>query len=190
MSSQGRRLDPQFAPNATPSAEYFSKILYPYKKIISVLPFFFFALESLVAVVCRKVYADSDWMLKMMFAQLLAVNSTLAGVLHFHPPLYQFYTSMIFLPFQDFWLYATGIVFIVGGLMVAFTKTLQLGAWILVLTFILVFPGNIACVVSPFPRNIVCGGSLFGAILRLPFQITFILWALWMTSGYPSRPRF
>lgn len=190
MSTHGPRFDPQFAPDAEPSADYFRRILFRYRKIINVLPFFCFALESLVAVACSRVYADSDWMLKMMFAQLLAVNSTLAGMLHFYPPMYKFYTSMIFLPFQDFWLYATGFCFIVGGLMVAFTRTLRLGAWILIAILILVFPGNVACVVSPFPRKIVFGGSVTGALLRLPFQITFILWALWMTSGLPQKPVF
>lgn len=157
-------------------------ILLPYRHFIAAFPFLFFAFESLLAVAFSAVYANSDWMLKMMFAQLLAVNATLAGLLHFFPPLYHFYTSMIFVPFQDFWLYSSGIALVAGGLLVAFSATQVIGAWILVAVLIIIFPGSIACVFWRYPRNQVCGGSLLGAILRLPFQFSFIAWAYWFTS--------
>lgn len=175
-------LSPEFAPGPTPWAKKILKVLSPYKQVIGSLPFLFFALESLLALLCSAVYADSDWMLKMMFAQLLAVNTTLAGLLHFFPPLHQFYTSMIFLPWPQFWLYFSGLALITGGLCVAFSHTQVLGAWLLIAVLIIMFPGNIACVVSTYPRNQVCGGSLLGALLRLPFQFLFMAWAWWFTS--------
>lgn len=185
MSRRGvprKRLSPEFSPGVNPSAQALLNLLSPYKHVIGMLPFFFFAFESLLALLCRTLYADSDWMVKMMFAQLLAVNTTFAGLLHFFPPLYHFYASMIFLPWPHVWLYMSGLMLITGGLCVAFMRTQILGAWLLVSTLVLVFPGNIACVVSPRPRNQVCGGSLVGALMRLPFQFTFIAWAWWFTS--------
>lgn len=163
-------------------------MLAPHKQLIGMFPFLFFAIESLLAVAFSSLYSDSDWMLKMLFAQLLAVNTTLSGMLHFFPPLYQFYTSMIFLPFQDFWLYSSGLALIIGGLFVAFAKTQVIGAWLLVFVFTLIFPGNIVCVFSRYPRNQVCGGSVIGAILRLPFQFSFIVWAYWFTSPPLASP--
>lgn len=158
------------------------RLLSSYGDLIGAFPFLFFALESVLAVISSLVYEDSDWLLKMMFAQLLAVNMMLAGMLHFVPQLYPFYRSMIFLPFPKFWLYSSGVAMTVGGLCVAFVKTQVIGAWLLIGVLVIVFPGNVACVVSPYPRYHVCGGSLLGAVLRLPFQFFFIAWAYWFTT--------
>lgn len=180
------RLLPELAPGLNPSSDYLYSLLEPFRPIIGFSLFLFFALESIVAWLSAQLYGDADPLLKLMFAQLLAVNATLGGLLHFHAPLYDFYTSMIFVPFKKFWLYATGWMLIAGGLMVAFTKTQTIGAQLLVFTFILIFPGNLACVFSRHARNKVCAGSLGGAILRLPFQFLFIAWAWWLTK--PTTP--
>lgn len=187
---RARRLTPEFAPGQTASSRFLVKAFAPYKFLIGTFPFLFFAGESLVAIVCLQLYGNSDPLLKVMFAQLLAVNATFTGLLHFYPPLYQFYTSMIFVPFQNFWLYFSGITFTISGLMIAYSETQVYGAWLLIFILILVFPGNIACVVHPYPRNQVCAGSMVGAILRLPFQFTFLIWAWWLTSGPATFPSF
>lgn len=151
--------------------------------MINPLPFLFFVTESLVAVGCYHHYGDTDSMLKFMLGQLLAVNTTMAGLLHFFPPMYEFYTSMIFLPMKDFWLYSTGVALMASGIGTLFTKTQVYAAWCLVAIFIVMLPGNIACVFMERPRKIVCGGSKIAAVARLPFQIPFIIWALWFTSA-------
>lgn len=183
MSARGARLSPEFAPGEKPSTDVFIRILKPYKPVISIVPFLFLAVESLLAFVARSLYADSDWLVKMMLGQLLAINCTFAGLLHFYPPFKRFYTSMIFLPYKELWLYGSGAALATGGLLVAFTRTQVMGAWVLVATFIIIFPGNVACVFMAEPRKVVCGGSTIGAILRLPFQLLFIYWAHWFTTA-------
>lgn len=175
-------MTPELAPGEAGSADLFVKILLPYKDAITPLPFLFFVTESLLAVACYYIYADSDWMLKFMLGQLLAINTTMAGLLHFFPPMYNFYTSMIFLPLKDFWLYATGLALIAGGVGITFAKTQVYAAWCLVAVLIIMFPGNLACVFMEHPRNVVAGGSMVKALVRLPLQIPFIAWAFWFTS--------
>lgn len=179
---QSQRHPLELAPGASPSAIYFVKKLMPYRSLIQTLPFFFFAFESLLAVLTKYWYQDTDFMLKLGFGQLLAINCTLAGILHFHPPMRPFYLSMIFLPFKNFWLYSTGIALILGGIGVVFSRTQIISAWCLVTVFIVMFPGNIACVLMEHPRKQVFGGSHIAAILRLPFQFSFIAWAFWFTT--------
>lgn len=176
------RLSPELAPGMIPSSQYFAKRLAPYREIASLLPFLMFSLEGLVALICSHIYQDTDWLLKFSFSQLLAVNTVFAGILHFYKPLYEFYTSMIFVPFKDFWLYSTGIVLILGGLGLVLASTQVLAAYALVAVLLVMFPGNIACVFLEKPRRLVCNGSLIGAILRLPVQFVFIGWALWFTT--------
>lgn len=188
MSAHGTRLSPEFAPGDKASSKWLVRGLKPYKPIISTFPFLFLGVESLLAFVGRSLYADSDWLIKMMLGQLLAINCTFSGLLHFYPPFKRFYTSMIFLPYEDLWLYGSGLALSTGGLLVAFSSTQVIGAWILVVTFIIIFPGNVACVFMPTPRKLVCGGSTLGAILRLPFQLLFIYWAHWFTTA-PIPPR-
>lgn len=187
MSAHGVRLSPELAPGQKPSTDVFIRILKPYKPVISALPLLFLGVESLLAFVGRSLYGDSDRLVKMMLGQLLAINCTFSGLLHFHPPFKRFYISMIFLPYKELWLYASGVALATGGLLVAFTRTQVTGAWILVATFIIIFPGNVACVFMPGPRELVCGGSTIGAILRLPFQLLFIYWAHWFTTA-PVEP--
>lgn len=180
--SHGKRLTPELAPGEPGSADLFVNMLSPYKAAITPLPFLLFVTESLIATTCFYMYRDSDRMLKFMLGQLLAINSTMAGLLHFFPPMYDFYTSMIFLPMKDFWLYSTGLALIGGGVGVTFAKTQVYAAWCLVVILILMFPGNLACVFMEHPRKVVFGGSMTAALLRLPLQIPFIIWAYWFTS--------
>lgn len=183
MSTSGKRLTPEFAPGEKPSPTWIINSLKPYKPIISAVPFLLLAVESLLAFIARSLYGDTDWLIKLMLCQLLAVNCTFSGLLHFYRPFKSFYTSMIFLPYKEVWLYSSGLALSAGGLLVAFTRTQVIGAWTLVATFVIIFPGNVACVFMPTPRKLVCGGSTIGAILRLPFQFLFIYWAHWFTTA-------
>ncbi|PXF44902.1 hypothetical protein BWQ96_05392 [Gracilariopsis chorda] len=187
MSS--KHFSPEFAPGMSPSSQYFVKRLAPCKDVASLLPFLMFSLEGLVAVICSYIYQDTDWLLKFTFSQLLAINTVFAGILHFYKPLYEFYTSMIFVPFKDFWLYSTGFVLMFGGFGLVFANTQVLAAYALAGVLIVMFPGNIACVFLEKPRKLVCNDSLIGAVLRLPMQLVFIRWALWFTTP-PLPPPF
>lgn len=158
-------------------------VLKPYKSVIGGLPFVLFVTEALLATVCCFIYKHTDPFLIVMFSQLLAVNFVLAGLLHFYKPMYEFYTSMIFLPFKDFWLYLSGVTFFLGGAGVAISSTRSAAAKLLVCSLIGVFPGNVACVFMEHPRKVVFGGSMKPALARLPFQIPMIIWAWWMVGA-------
>lgn len=185
--SNARRPTLEFAPGQSPSIEYFVNKLQPHKPVIIILPFCLFVLESLLANYSYFTYGHSDPFLKLIFVQLLAVNSVLAGLLHFFPPMYRVYTSMIFLPFKAFWLYATGVVLLLAGLGVVFDATQVVAAKCLVAILICMFPANIACVFMEHSKQIVFGGSTFKALLRLPMQLPLISWAWWFTTS-PSQP--
>lgn len=150
-------------------------------RTISLLPFILFVTEALIASICSYVYGDSNGPLKFLFACLLAGNAVTAGMLHFSKSMHKFYTSMIFVPFKTFWLFATGAVLVFAGIGLLWAKTQVIAARALVGVFIIMFPGNIACVFCERPRRIVCGGSMTTAILRLPVQFLFIAWANWYT---------
>lgn len=164
--------------NDPQSALFFS----PYNQPIIALPFFFFSLESLLAIYCFRVHGDSDWMLKMMFSQLLAINSVHTGLTHLFSPFLKFYKSMIFLPYPKLWLHSTGFIFILSGLAVAFSKTQVIGAFVLCATFLFFLPFYLYTLISAHPRNEIFQGSFIRAFIRLLFQFVFVVWAWWFTS--------
>lgn len=147
-----------------------------------IIPFALFVLESCLATFCYFTYSNSDPFLKLLLGQLLAVNVTLAGLLHFFPPLFDFYASMIFLPFKKFWLYLTGFALIFSGIGICFQITQVVAAKCLTLTLIAMFPGNVFCVFNPRAKQLVFGGSTTKALIRLPFQVPFVIWAWWYVT--------
>lgn len=202
ITPQDKRLSPAFAPGELRLMQiddlpYYraaiTRLLMPIADIVRALPPVFFFLESVMAAAAYKAYGDSDGLLKFLFNQLLAVNMTCAGLMHFAKPLLSFYSSMVpsFLPFgKKFWIFSTGIALVFGGLGVMFPPTQQAAAWLLVTTLVVMFPGNVACVFMEHPRKVVCGGSLVASLVRLPFQATLIMWAFWFTSDPVPLPAF
>lgn len=186
--SRGKRLTPEFRPDELATADDIAQWLVPMKPKIGPVLFLLFVTEAILATICCKVYADTDWLLKFIFTQLLSINVTLCGLLHFFPPMFEFYTSMIFLPFKSFWLYTSGLGLLSAGIGLIFDKTQVYSAWGLVALFILMLPGNLTCVFQERPRRLVSGGSLPMAIIRLPMQYLFIQWALWFTTPPLVRP--
>jgi uncharacterized membrane protein len=116
------------------------------------------------------------------FRVLLAVSFVLSGAAHFYAPLYAFYESMVFLPFKGFWIYSTGVAMIGSGLSLLYEPTRIAAAEAIMAILVVVFPGNVACVVMKKPRKVVFGGSLTAAVARLPLQITLISWASWIAE--------
>lgn len=151
-------------------------------KVRPMLPFLFFAAESLLATFFYIFPHRADPIIRTAFRFLLAFNVTLAGLLHFHPPLYAFYASMVFLPFKPFWVYASGVALTLFGTGLCFPQTRYIAARAVAATLFLIFPANIACVFQEYPRKLVFQGSRIAAIARLPFQATFIAWALWIAT--------
>lgn len=118
------------------------------------------------------------------FTLLLAASFTLSGAAHFHAPLYPFYRSMVPLPAPALWIYGTGAAMVAAGLGLLSERWRAEAAMAVVYILVIVFPGNVACVFLKKPRDMVCGGSTALALARLPFQLTYIAWALWINFGY------
>lgn len=150
---------------------------------IAFVPLLIFAF-SVIASVISYSSLSSSFLLYRFFTLLLSLSFTLSGLAHFYKPLYAFYASMVFLPWQSFWIYSTGLLMVASGLGLLFENTRAGSAGAVVFTLLLVFPGNLACVVSKHPRDVVCRGSMPLALARLPFQATYIRWAYWIWSGY------
>lgn len=104
---------------------------------------------------------------------LLALFMLYAGIQHFVQP--SFYEPFVpdFLPAKRFWVYASGMVELLLGLLLLlpkYTKRAAQGILILMLVFL---PIHIWDVFSPHPVI----GSHQAALIRLPFQFLFIAWA-------------
>ena len=149
---------------------------------LGVLPFFSFVLQSLVATYFYFNPLRASLFVRDSFRYMLAFNIIFAGLLHFPQSMYEFYASMVPLPFKKFWVYASGVAWIIFGIGLCFPPYASTAAYGIAVTLILVFPANIACVIDPHPRKVVFGGSILAAIMRLPFQFTFLSWALWIAD--------
>lgn len=182
-----KRTTPEFAPGETASTIYFARKLYPYRAVISGLPFLFFTLESLLATYVSYTI-PTDFLCRVFFAQLLAINAVMAGLLHFHEPLLETYRAMIPFPHPEILLSLTGFLLIIAGIGIAITATQRIAARLMVCLLIAMFPANIVCVVSEKPRKLLMGGSIVAALIRLPLQVPFILWSLWLTTPLPPSP--
>ena len=77
--------------------------------------------------------------------------------------------------------YLSGLFEILFGTMILFEKYRVLGAKGLIILLIAVFPGNIYLAQSPLAQSLL-GITQETAIIRLPFQGLFILFAYWFTK--------
>ena len=81
-------------------------------------------------------------------------------------------------PFKTFAVYFTGLLEILGGVLILNSKFRKAGGALLILTLIIVFPANIYLYVSETPQGLL-GISKMDALIRMPFQIPLILLAYW-----------
>ena len=177
-----KRKSPEFAPSENSSLIALAHLMRPFGCLLLPLPFVFFSAESILATYISFAFHDEDPMLKLMFGHLLAINSVMAGIFLFNDILTEAYISMLPLPHPKLWLHATGFLLIGAGVGLVFSATQVFSAWILLLLFIVMFPANLTCVVCERPKKLVYRGSTVAALISLPLQITFVLWASWFTS--------
>ena len=96
-----------------------------------------------------KHFTDTDWFIKIM------------------PP---------YLPLHKELVYISGIFEIIFGIMLLFDKVRYFASWGLILLLVAVFPANIYLAQT---NGLAIGVSPFIAWGRLPFQVVFILIAVW-----------
>jgi uncharacterized membrane protein len=147
------------------------------------VPALIFGLSLLATIISQSPFARNE-LLYRVFTVLLSASFTLSGLAHFYAPLFAFYKSMVFLRFEAFWIYGTGALMVMAGLGLLVERWRAEAAMAVVYILVLVFPANVACVFMKKPRDIVFGGSYALALARLPFQFTYIAWAMWINFGY------
>ena len=116
--------------------------------------------------------------LKTFMKYLLGVFFVGAGVMHFVNP--GFYLKLVppYLPWHLGLVYLSGVAEILLGLLVVIPKYTWLAAWGLIALLIAVFPANIYTAMNP---QIMPDVSPTAQLIRLPFQLVFIVWAWWFT---------
>tara|TARA_B100000902_G_scaffold148089_1_gene144908 strand:+ start:424 stop:885 length:462 start_codon:yes stop_codon:yes gene_type:complete len=111
------------------------------------------------------------------------------GIKHFTNPQY-FLDITPQIPFKLLAVYFTGLLEIVGGVLLLFKKTRKTGAYIIMFLLIIVFPANIYLYVSEVPQQLI-GVSKTQALVRMPFQIPLFLLAYWHSKeNHPKRMVF
>lgn len=115
----------------------------------------------------------------------LAGMLTAVGVLHFAAP--KPFDSIVpaELPGSArFYTQASGVAELGTAALLAVPRTRRFGATAAMALFLAVFPANVNMVIHP-----ELGGTLphWTLWLRLPFQVLFIVYALWVTEALPAK---
>ena len=89
-----------------------------------------------------------------------------------------------------FWVSASGIAQVVGGLLLAHPRTRKLGAWWVACVLVLVFPANLKmAAVGGLEGERWPLSSPVAAWLRLPLQVPLVVWALQEARSHPVPRR-
>ena len=100
------------------------------------------------------------------------------GIKHFTSLEYFVNIMPPFIPFKEFAVYFTGLIEIFGGLMLLSKSTRKIGAFLIIVLLLIVFPANIYLYISEVPRELL-GITKNQALIRMPFQIPLIILAYW-----------
>ena len=100
------------------------------------------------------------------------------GVKHFTDPQYFINITPPQIEYKSFAVYFTGLLEVLGGLLILNKKTRKAGAYILIFLLIIVFPANIYLYLSEIPQQLL-GISKTQALIRVPFQAPLIVIAYW-----------
>ncbi len=126
--------------------------------------------------------------LKFVLKYLLAVSFMLLGANHFRDP--DFYTNIMpdYLPAHAFLVYLSGVTEIVAGAMLAIPPLSRWGAWFIIAHLVAFFSVHFWMIQEKerYLSDDVTIGLLW---LRIVFQVLFIVWAYWFTTGPGTRKR-
>lgn len=108
----------------------------------------------------------------------MSILYIIVGIKHFISPQYFISITPPFIPYAEEVVCLTGVIEILGGILILMEETRTYGARLLVFLLIVVFPANIYLYISEDPRHLI-GISQNQALLRIPFQIPLIMIAIW-----------
>ncbi len=109
----------------------------------------------------------------------------LAGVNHFFNP--DFYMPIMppYLPWHLFFIHFTGAMEILFSLLLIFPKTRRIGAFLIIILLIIIFPANIQMTINHWNDT---GLYFWISVIRLPIQLLLIWWAYIYTEKNVMKP--
>lgn len=112
----------------------------------------------------------------------MAILYIAAGIMHFIRP--ETYETIMpdYLPWHSALIFLSGVFEIIAGLLLISERTKHIGAWMVIILLIGVFPANIQMSVNYYRHNLP---GFWLTILRLPFQFLLIWWA-WIYTRKPD----
>ena len=123
---------------------------------------------------------------KSIAAITLGLMYIVVGIRHFTDPEIFIAITPPFVYFREAAVYFTGLIEIVGGVLLLINKYRKKGGALMIILLLLVFPANIYLVFSE-EAQIVFQGTRADAIIRLPFQIPLIFIAYWHSKERVSK---
>ena len=120
--------------------------------------------------------------IKLITIYFMSISYTYVGVRHFIDP--DFFLAIMpnYLSMHLFFVYLTGLMEVVFGLLLAFRKTRKFASYGLIILLLIVFPANIHLVESELSQSIL-EVSKEQTIIRLPFQGLFLILAYWHSKN-------
>ena len=120
--------------------------------------------------------------IKLITIYFMSIAYTYVGVRHFIDPNFFLAIMPNYLSMHLFFVYLTGLMEVVFGLLLAFRKTRKFASYGLIILLLIVFPANIHLVESELSQSIL-EVSKEQTIIRLPFQGLLILLAYWHSKN-------
>ena len=120
--------------------------------------------------------------IKLFTIYFMSIAYTYVGVRHFIDP--DFFLAIMpnYLSMHLFFVYLTGLMEVVFGLLLAFRKTRKFASYGLIILLLIVFPANIHLVESELSQSIL-EVSKEQTIIRLPFLGLFLILAYWHSKN-------
>lgn len=116
--------------------------------------------------------------MKRIMSVILGMAFVFVGILHFVRPAGFLAIMPSWIPFHSFWVYASGVVEIAGGLGLLIPRYRKVAGWILFVLLIVVFPANVNMAVNEIqlPGRDPMPVWAMWARLPLQFVLLFLVW--------------
>ena len=120
--------------------------------------------------------------IKLFTIYFMSIAYTYVGIRHFIDP--DFFLAIMpnYFSLHLFFVYLTGLMEVVFGVLLVFKKTRKIAAYGLIVLLVIVFPANIHLVQSELSQSIL-DVTKDQSIIRLPFQGLFLLLAYWHSKN-------
>ena len=120
--------------------------------------------------------------IKLFTIYFMSIAYTYVGIRHFIDP--DFFLAIMpnYFSLHLFFVYLTGLMEVVFGVLLVFRKTRKIAAYGLIVLLVIVFPANIHLVQSELSQSIL-DVTKEQSLIRLPFQGLFLLLAYWHSKN-------